>query len=210
MEKAILGRKVGMTQIFSNEGEVVPVTVVKAGPCSVVQKRAEEVDGYTAVQVGFEDKKENRTKKPEKGHFDKAGVAPKKHLVEFNLDNVEGLEVGSELTVEQFAAGDIIDVTGTSKGKGYQGAVKRHNQGTGPKTHGSRYYRGAGSLGAMNVARVFKGQTLPGRMGGDTVTVQKLEVVEVDKDNNLLLIKGAVPGPKKGLLKIVDSVKAKS
>ncbi len=210
MKKAILGQKVGMTQIFSEQGEVVPVTVVKAGPCPVVQKRTEEVDGYTAVQIGFQDKKLRRTTKPVKGHFDKAQVTPKKYLVEFQLDNAAELEIGQELTVEQFEAGDKVDVTGTSKSKGFQGAIKRHNQSTGAKTHGSRYYRGVGSLGSMDLSRVFKGQTLPGRMGGDTVTVQKLDIVQVDKENNLLLIKGAVPGPKKGLLKIRESVKIKS
>ncbi|ACB83793.1 50S ribosomal protein L3 [Natranaerobius thermophilus] len=210
MKKAILGKKVGMTQIFSEEGEVMPVTVVKAGPCSVVQKKVEDTDGYNAVQIGFEDKKENKTKKPEKGHFEKAGVNPKKHLTEFELESMENLEVGQELTVEQFEVGDQIDVTGTSKSKGFQGTIKRFKHSTGPKTHGSRFYRAPGSLGSMDISRVFKGQTLPGRMGGNTVTVQRLEVVDVDKENNLLLVKGAVPGPKKGLLKIVDSVKAKS
>ncbi len=210
MKKAILGKKVGMTQIFSDNGEVVPVTVVKAGPCSVVQTKTEENDGYTAVQVGFEDKKQNRAIKPEQGHFEKAGVNPKKHLTEFKLENAQELEIGQELTVEQFEAGDQIDVTGTTKSKGFQGTVKRYKHSTGPKTHGSRYYRGSGSLGSMDISRVFKGQTLPGRMGGNTVTIQRLEVVDVDQENNLLLIRGAVPGPKKGLLKIIDSIKAKS
>ncbi len=210
MKKAILGKKVGMTQIFSETGEVVPVTVVQAGPCAVVQKRQADVDGYVAVQIGFEDKKNNKVTKPEKGHFDKAGVTPKKHLQEFKFDNSDELEIGQELTVSQFQPGDKVDITGTSKSKGFQGAIKRHNQATGPKTHGSRYYRGPGSLGSMHLSRVFKGQTLPGRMGGNTVTTQRMEIVQVDEENNLLLIKGAVPGPKKSILKIAESVKARS
>lgn len=208
MKKGLMGKKLGMTQIFDEDGTVIPVTVIKAGPCSVVQKKTEEQDGYKAVQLGFEEEKKNKVNKPLKGHFDKSNVEYKRYLAEFKMESHDDLNIGDDLTVEQFEKGDLIDVTGTTKGKGFAGSIKRHNQATGPMTHGSRYHRGPGSLGAIAPARVFKGQTLPGRMGGTQVTVQKLEIVKVDPDKNLLLVKGAVPGPKNGLVKIIDSVKA--
>ena len=206
--KGILGKKVGMTQVFKENGDVVPVTVVKAGPCPVVQKKTETVDGYEAVQLGFEDAKEFRVNKPESGHFEKHDVEPKKYIKEFRMDGTEELETGDEITVETFSAGEKVDVTGTSKGKGFAGTVKRWNFNTGPKTHGSRNYRLPGSIGqSADPARVFKGKKMPGRMGRDKVTVQNLEVVKVDSEKNLLLIKGGLPGPKKGLLEITETVK---
>ena len=206
--KGILGKKVGMTQVFKENGEVVPVTVVEAGPCPVIQKKTETVDGYEAVQLGFEDAKEFRVNKPESGHFEKYGIEPKKYVKEFRIDGVEELETGDEITVETFAEGERVDVTGTSKGKGFAGTVKRWNFNTGPKTHGSRNYRLPGSIGqSADPARVFKGKKMPGRMGREKVTVQNLEVVRVDLDKNVLLIKGGLPGPKKGLLKITETVK---
>lgn len=208
MKKAILGEKVGMTQVFAQDGELVPVTVIQAGPCPVVQKKTEETDGYQAVQLGYKETKLRRINQPLKGHFDKAGTKYTKHLSEFKLDDVESLEEGQELTVSQFEKGDIVDVTGTSKSKGYQGTVKRFNQATGPKTHGSRHYRKPGSIGAMGDFRVYKNQKMPGRMGGNTVTVQSLEVVDIDEEKNVILIKGAVPGPKGSLVEIKDTVKA--
>lgn len=208
MEKAILGKKLGMTQVFTQEGEVVPVTVIEAGPCVVVQKKSLENDGYEAIQVGFGEVKERRINKPLQGHFKKANVAPKKYLAEFRLKDVSSYEVGQEIKADVFATGEFVDVTGTSKGKGFAGAIKRHNQSRGPMSHGSRYHRGPGSLGSINPARVFKGQTLPGRMGGETVTVQNLLVVKVDSEKNLLLVKGAIPGAKGSLVTLKDSVKA--
>jgi large subunit ribosomal protein L3 len=208
MEKAILGKKLGMTQVFTNEGEVVPVTVIEAGPCVVVQKKTVETDGYEAIQLGFNDVAERKLNKPKQGHFKKANVAPKKYLAEFRLRDISSYEVGQEIKADVFAEGEFIDVTGTSKGKGFAGAIKRHNQGRGPMSHGSRYHRGPGSLGAIQPARVFKGQTLPGRMGGERVTVQNLQVVKVDAERNLILVKGAVPGAKGSLVSIKDSVKA--
>ncbi|NLM52868.1 MAG: 50S ribosomal protein L3 [Firmicutes bacterium] len=208
MKKAIIGKKIGMTQLFDAEGQVIPVTVIKAGPCYVVQKKSVETDGYEAVQLGFEDIKEQRLTKPLVGHFKKANVSPKKYLREFRLDDVSAYEVGQEIKADIFAEGDWVDVTAKSKGKGFTGAIKRHGQGRGPETHGSHYHRGPGSLGAVGISRVFKGQTLPGRMGGKTVTVQKLKVVKVDADRNLLLVRGAVPGPRGALVTIKDSVKA--
>ncbi len=210
MKKAILGEKLGMTQIFKEDGEFVPVTVVKAGPCPVVQKKTEETDGYQSVQIGYKKTKLHRINQPLRGHFDKAGTDYYKHLVEFKLNEIDGLEVGQELKVDQFQKGDIVDVTGTSKSKGFSGTVKRFGQATGPKTHGSRHYRKPGSIGAMGDFRVYKNQKMPGRMGGETVTVQKLEVVDVDPEKNLLLIKGALPGPKGSLLEVVDSVKERT
>ncbi|WP_018249356.1 50S ribosomal protein L3 [Orenia marismortui] len=206
--KGILGRKVGMTQVFNEAGEVVPVTVVEAGPCPVVQKKTEEVDGYTAVQLGFVDKKANKANKAQKGHFEKYGVDNKKYIREFRIEGAENLEPGDEVKVDTFATGDKIDVTGISKGKGFAGTVKRWNFNTGPKSHGSRNYRRPGSIGAgSDPARVFKGKKMSGHMGHEKVTVQNLEVVKVDTEKNLLLIKGAVPGPKKGLLTIRETVK---
>ena len=206
--KGILGKKVGMTQIFSDDGEVIPVTVVEAGPCSVIQKKSEEIDGYNSAQLGFEDVKKFKVSKPLKGHFDKYDVDPKKYIREFRMDGAKELEPGTELKADVFAEGDSVDVTGISKGKGFAGTVKRWNFNTGPKTHGSRNYRLPGAIGGgSDPARVFKGQKMPGHMGREKVTIQNLEVVKVDAEKNLVLIKGAVPGPKKGLLKIQETVK---
>ncbi len=211
MKKAILGKKIGMTQIFTEDGNLVPVTVIEAGPCPVVQKKTVEVDGYCAVQVGFEDKKEKRANKPEKGHFQKAGVPVKKYLKEFKLDNAADLNVGDILDVAQFEDGEMLDVTGTSKGHGYAGTIKRWGTHRGPMTHGSHYHRGPGSLGACSdPSRVFKGKKLPGHYGVDTVTIQNLDLVKVDTERNLLLVKGSVPGPKGGLLVVKNAVKAKA
>lgn len=197
-----------MTQIFNEDGVVIPVTVVEAGPVKVIQKKTVENDGYNAVQVGFADVKEKRVNRPLKGHFDKAGVEYKRYLREFRVDNVEEFEVGQEIKVDVFEAGDKVDVTGISKGKGTQGPIKRHNFSRGPESHGSKYHRGPGARAAATFpARVFKGSKQAGRMGNERVTVQNLEVVRVDADKNLLLVKGAVPGPKGGLLIIKESVK---
>lgn len=209
MKKAILGKKIGMTQIFTEDGVLIPVSVIEAGPCPVVQKKTEEVDGYTAVQVGFEDKKERRANKPEKGHFGKAGVPVKKHLKEFKLDSAAELNVGDVLTVEQFEGGDVVDVTGTSKGHGFAGTIKRWGTHRGPMTHGSHYHRGPGSLGACSdPSRVFKGKKMAGHYGHEAVTVQNLKIAKIDAENNLIAIKGAIPGPKGGIVVIADAVKA--
>jgi large subunit ribosomal protein L3 len=208
MNKAILAKKLGMTQIFDKEGRAIPVTVLEAGPCTVIAKRTPDRDGYTAIQIGFKAVKENRLNKPQLGHFAKAGVAPLKFVREMRLVNTDGYEVGQEITADIFEPGDYVDVTGISKGKGFAGSIKRHGHSRGPMTHGSRYQRGPGSLGSVDAARVFKGHKLPGRMGGDKVTSQKLKVVKVDAGKNLLLVKGAVPGPRNGLLVIKNSVKA--
>lgn len=209
MNKAILGKKLGMTQVFTEEGQLVPVTVVEAGPCVVAQKKIDENEGYSAVQLGFGDVKERRVNKPTKGHFDKAGVTYKKYLREFRLENSNEYEVGQEVKVDIFEAGDKVDVRGISKGKGFQGVIKRWNAHRGPMTHGSKYHRSAGSMGgASSPSRVFKGKKLPGHMGHVPATIQNLEVVKVDTENNLLLIKGALPGSKDTLLSIKDSIKA--
>ena len=209
MKKAILGKKIGMTQVFTEDGQLIPVSVIQAGPCQVVQKKTEEVDGYTAVQVGYEDKKERRANKPEKGHFQKANVPVKKYLKEFKLDNSAELNVGDELTVEQFADGDVLDVTGTSKGHGFAGTIKRWGTHRGPMTHGSHYHRGPGSLGACSdPSRVFKGKKMPGHYGVVKVTIQNLDLVKIDKERNLLLVKGSIPGPKGGLVVVRNAVKA--
>ena len=209
MKKAILGTKVGMTQIFGENGELIPVTVVLAGPCTVVQKKTTETDGYEAVQVGFGDVKEKKLNKPQKGHFAKADVANKKYLREFRLDDCSALNVGDEIKADIFEAGEKIDVTGISKGKGFAGPMKRWGLHRGPMTHGSGYHRGSGSMGACsNPGRVMKGKKLPGHMGVVRVTVQNLEVVKVDAENNLILLKGAVPGNKGGLVTIKNAVKA--
>ncbi len=211
MKKAILGKKIGMTQIFTEDGVLIPVSVIQAGPCAVVQKKTEEVDGYSAVQVGFEDKKASRTNKPEKGHFAKANVPVKKYLKEFKLDNAAELNVGDELTVSQFTGGELVDVTGTSKGHGYAGAIKRWGTHRGPMTHGSHYHRGPGSLGACSdPSRVFKGKKMPGHYGVDKVTIQNLDLVKIDEERNLLLVKGSIPGPKGGLVVVKNAVKAKA
>ena len=209
MKKAILATKVGMTQIFNENGALVPVTVLQAGPCVVTQVKTEENDGYKAVQVGFVDKREKLVSKPVKGHFDKAGVAYKRFVREFRLDNAEEYSVKDEIKADIFAAGDKIDATAVSKGKGFQGAIKRHGQSRGPMAHGSKYHRHAGSNGACSdPSKVFKGKKMPGHMGSKRVTVQNLEVVKVDAENNLIQVKGAVPGPKKSLVTIKETVKA--
>ncbi len=209
MKKAIIGKKIGMTQIFTEEGNVIPVTVVEAGPCVVVQKKTMDVDGYEAVQLAYGDVKEKRVTRPMKGHYDKHGVAYRKVIREFKLDDYAALEVGQEIKVDVFEAGDKVDVSGKSKGKGYQGAIKRHGQHRGPMAHGSKYHRSAGSMGASAYpSRVMKGKKLPGQMGNKNVTALNLEIVQVDVENNVLLIKGAVPGPKGSLVSIKSSVKA--
>lgn len=207
MKKAILGKKIGMTQLFDQAGNVVPVTVIQAGPCPVIQKKTIATDGYNAIQVGFEAQKEQRLNNPERGHFKRANVAPTRYLAELRLDNIDDFQVGQELRVDMFQAGDHIDVIGTSKGKGTAGSIKRHNQARGPMSHGSHYHRGPGSLGAVDPAHIFKGRPLPGRMGDERITVQNLEVVQVDKERNLLLVKGSMPGIRGSLLRIKDSVK---
>ncbi len=209
MKKAILATKVGMTQIFNEDGQLIPVTVLQAGPCVVTQVKTEENDGYAAVQVGYGDIREKLVNKPEKGHFDKAGVVVKRFLKEFKLDNAGEYEVGQEIKADIFAEGDHIDATAVSKGKGFQGAIKRHGQSRGPMAHGSKYHRHAGSNGACSdPSKVFKGKHMPGHMGNVQVTVQNLEIVRVDTENNLLLVKGAVPGPKKSLVTIKETVKS--
>ena len=209
MKKAILTTKVGMTQIFNEDGVLTPVTVLQAGPCVVTQVKTEANDGYSAVQVGFVDKKEKGINKPQKGHFDKAGVAPKRFVREFRFENAEEYAVGQEIKADIFAAGDKIDATATSKGKGYAGGIKRHGLKSGPSAHGSKYHRHAGSNGACSdPSKVFKGKHMPGHMGHVQVTVQNLEIVRVDTENNLLLVKGAVPGPKKSLVTIKETVKS--
>ena len=209
MKKAILTTKVGMTQIFNEDGVLTPVTVLQAGPCVVTQVKTVENDGYAAVQVGYGDIREKLVNKPMKGHFAKAGVAPKRFVREFRLEDAESYAVGQEIKADVFAAGDKIDATAKSKGKGYQGAIKRHGQSRGPMAHGSKYHRHAGSNGAASdPSKVFKGKKMPGQMGNVQVTVQNLEIVRVDTENNLLLVKGAVPGPKKSLVTIKESVKS--
>jgi len=209
MEKAILGTKIGMTQIFGEGGVVIPVTVVMAGPCVVTQKKTVETDGYEAVQVGFGDVKEKHLNKPQLGHFKKADTANKKYVREFRLDDAENYSVKDEIKADVFAAGEKVDATAISKGKGFQGAIKRHGQSRGPMAHGSKYHRHAGSNGpATTPGRVFKGKHMPGHMGHVQVTIQNLEIVRVDAEQNLILVKGAVPGPKKSLVTLKYSVKA--
>ena len=225
MKKAILATKVGMTQIFNEDGVLTPVTVLQAGPCVVTQIKTVENDGYKAVQVGFVDKKEkivnvdksgkkeivhrNGVTKAEKGHFDKAGVSGKRFVKEFKFDNAEEYALAQEIKADIFAVGDKVDATAISKGKGFQGAIKRHNQHRGPMTHGSKFHRHAGSNGAASDPnKVFKGKKMPGHMGSKKITIQNLEVVRVDAENNLLLVKGSVPGPKKSLVTIKETVKS--
>ena len=209
MKKALIGKKVGMTQIFDETGKVVPVTVIEAGPCVVAQVKTVESDGYNAVQLGFGDVKESKVNKPVKGHFTKSKLALKKHLREFRLDDVNSVKVGDELKADVFVKGDKVDIQGTSKGKGFQGVIKRHGQSRGPMGHGSMYHRRPGSMGPTSTpGRVFKGKKLPGRMGNNTITIQNLEVVSVDLDKNVLLVKGSVPGANGAILKIKSSVKA--
>ncbi|MEH7442727.1 50S ribosomal protein L3 [Heyndrickxia sp. MSNUG] len=209
MTKGILGRKIGMTQVFAENGDLIPVTVVEAAPNVVLQVKSVETDGYEAVQLGFEDKREKLSNKPEKGHVSKANTAPKRFVKEINGVNLAEYEVGQEVKVDIFAEGEMVDVTGISKGKGFQGVIKRHGQSRGPMAHGSRYHRRPGSMGPVAPNRVFKGKLLPGRMGGEQITVQNLQIVKVDAERNLLLIKGNVPGARKALLKIKGAVKAK-
>ena len=209
MKKALIGKKLGMTQIFDENGTVIPVTVLEAGPCVVAQVKTLENDGYEAIQLGFGEVKENKLNKPKKGHFAKANVTAKKHLREFRLDSIEGIKVGDELKADVFAEGEKIDVQGTSKGKGFQGVIKRHGQHRGPMGHGSMYHRRPGSMGSTSTpGRVFKGKKLPGHMGRVTVTIQNLDVVKVDLDKNVILVKGSVPGPKGAILKIKSAIKA--
>ncbi len=209
MKKAILTTKVGMTQVFSEDGVLTPVTVLQAGPCVVTQVKTVENDGYGAVQVGFGDIREKLVNKPKKGHFAKAGVTAKRFLKEFRLEDAESYTLGQEIKADVFTAGDKVDATAKSKGKGFQGAIKRHGQSRGPMAHGSKYHRHAGSNGsATTPGRVFKGKHMPGHMGAVRVTVQNLEVVSVDAEKNLILVKGAVPGPKKSLVMLKESVKA--
>ena len=209
MKKALIGKKVGMTQIFDENGTVIPVTVLEAGPCVVAQVKTLENDGYEAVQLGFGEVKENKLNKPEKGHFTKASIVPTKYLREFRVDSIENIKVGDELKADIFAVGDKIDVQGTSKGKGFQGVIKRHGQHRGPMGHGSMYHRRPGSMGPTSTpGRVFKGKKLPGHMGRVTVTIQNLDVVKVDLDKNVILVKGGVPGAKGAILKIKSAVKA--
>jgi large subunit ribosomal protein L3 len=208
VKKAILAKKIGMTQIFTEKGLVVPVTVLEAGPCVVVQKKTMENDGYEAVQLGFADVKEKRVNKPESGHFAKAGLKPKKYLKEFRLDDISGLSVGSEIKADVFQAGERVDVAGKSKGRGFQGNIKRHGQSLGRMSHGSKYHRGVGGLSAAtSPGKVPKGRRLPGHMGAKRVTAQNLEIAKVDAERNLLLVKGSVPGPNGTLLFVKNTVK---
>ena len=208
MTKGILGRKIGMTQVFAENGELIPVTVIEAAPNVVLQKKTIESDGYEAIQLGFDDKREKLANKPAKGHVAKANTAPKRFIREFRNFGEE-VEVGQEVKVDIFAEGDIIDVTGVSKGKGFQGAIKRHGQSRGPMTHGSRYHRRPGSMGPVAPNRVFKNKLLPGRMGGEQITIQNLQVVKIDAERNVILVKGNVPGPRKSLVKIQSALKVK-
>lgn len=209
MKKGIYGKKLGMTQIFTEEGLVIPVTVVEVEPCVVIRKKTVETDGYNAIQVATGEVKEKHMNKPDKGQFDKVKLAYKKYIRELRLDNIDDVNVGDELKADLFAAGEYVDVQGTSKGKGFQGVIKRHGQHRGPMSHGSMYHRRPGSMGpTSSPGRVFKGKKLPGHTGKDTVTVQHLEVVRVDMDKNVILIKGSVPGYKNALVRIKDSVKS--
>ena len=209
MKKAILGKKLGMTQLFNEDGVMIPVTVIEAGPCVVVQKKTVETDGYEAIQVGFDDKAERKMNKPMKGHFDKAKVAYKKNLKEFRLDDISSFNVGDVIKSDVFAAGEMVDVTGTSKGHGYAGTVKRWGTHRGPMAHGSGYHRGVGSMGACSdPSRVYKGKKLPGHYGNVKKTIQNLMVAKVDAERNLILVKGGVPGPKGGLLVVKEAIKS--
>lgn len=208
MTKGILGRKIGMTQVFAENGDLIPVTVIEAAPNVVLQKKTVDTDGYDAIQLGFEDKREKLSNKPEKGHTTKANTAPKRFVREFRNVSSADYEVGQEVGVTVFTEGETVDVTGTTKGKGFQGVIKRHGQSRGPMAHGSRYHRRPGSMGPVAPNRVFKQKKLPGQMGGNTVTIQNLEVVRVDAERNLLLIKGNVPGARKTLVRVRTAVKA--
>lgn len=209
MKKAIIGKKIGMTQIFDENGVVIPVTVVEAGPCVVSQVKTMGTDGYEAVQLGFGEVKDKHINKPQKGHFTKNNLTAKKHLREFRLETIENIKIGDEIKADIFQEGEKVDVQGTSKGKGFQGVIKRHGQSRGPMGHGSMYHRRPGSMGPTSTpGRVFKGKKLPGQMGRVTVTVQNLDIVKVDMDKNVLLIKGSVPGAKGAILKIKSAVRA--
>ncbi len=209
MKKAIMAKKIGMTQIFTEDGRLIPVTVLEAGPCSVVQKKTMENDGYEAIQVGFLDQREKLANKPKKGHFEKAGVSVKKYLKEFRLDDAANYEIGAEIKADIFAAGDRVDVSGVSKGKGYASTIKRYNAQRGPMGHGSKSHRVVGSMGSSATpSSVKKGKRMPGHMGAVNVTLQNVEIVRADAEKNVLLIKGAVPGPKGAILVIKESVKA--
>lgn len=205
--KGILGRKIGMTQVFAENGDVIPVTVIEAKPNIVLQKKTMENDGYEAIQLGFDDMKESRANKPMKGHAAKADTTPKRFIREIRGVDLSQYEVGQEVKVDIFSAGEFVDVTGTSKGKGFQGSIKRHNQSRGPMAHGSKYHRASGSMGSIRPARVFKQKKLPGRMGGEKVTIQNLEIVKVDPERNLLLVKGNIPGAKKSYVIIKSAIK---
>lgn len=208
MTKGILGKKLGMTQLFTPEGNVVPVTVIQAGPCVVLQKKDQENDGYEAIQIGFADKKEKNAIKPELGHAKKAGTTPKRYIKEFRGVNLAEYEVGQEIKADLFAEGEFVDVTGTSKGKGFQGSIKRHGQSRGPMAHGSKYHRGSGSLAVIRTAnRVPKGKKLPGHMGAETITIQGLQVMKVDEERNVLLVKGSIPGPNNSYVSVKSTVK---
>ena len=208
MKKAILGKKVGMTQMFQSDGTMIPVTVIEAGPCPVVQKKTVGTDGYNAVQVGFSTIRERLVNKPLTGHFAKANIKPLRYMRELKLDDADSYEVGQVIKADVFAVGDRVDISGRSKGKGFQGVIKRHNQARGRMTHGSHYHRRVGSMSAnSSPSRVFKNKKLPGHMGAENVTIQNLEIVRVDAERNLLLVKGAVPGPKGGVVTVKSSVK---
>jgi large subunit ribosomal protein L3 len=207
MSKGILGKKLGMTQVFAQDGTVVPVTVIEAGPCVVLQKKEVANDGYEAIQIGFADKKAVRSTKPEQGHAAKAGTTPKRYVREIRGINLTEYEVGQEIKADLFAEGEFVDVTGISKGKGFQGNIKRHNQSRGPMAHGSRYHRGPGSMGSIAANRVMKGKALPGHMGHETVTLQNLEIVKIDVERNVLLVKGSIPGPKNSFVKVRSAAK---
>ena len=207
--KTIIGKKIGMTQIFDETGKVIPVTAIEAGPCVIAQVKSVETDGYNAIQLGFGEVKESKVNKPVKGHFTKASINPTKHLREFRVEDIENYKVGDQIKVDTFEVGDKLDVQGTSKGKGFQGVIKRHGQSRGPMGHGSMYHRRPGSMGSTSTpGRVFKGKKLPGHMGVETITIQNLDVVRVDLDKNVILVKGSVPGVKGAILKIKTSVKA--
>ena len=209
MKKGLIGKKLGMTQIFDEKGNVVPVTVIEAGPCVVAQVKTDETDGYNAIQLGYGEVKAKHINKPEAGHFAKSKLENKKHLREFRLEDISNFKVGDEVKADIFATGEKVDIQGTSKGKGFQGVIKRHGQHRGPMGHGSMYHRRPGSMGATSTpGRVFKGKKLPGHMGSVTVTIQNLDVVAVDMDKNVILVKGSVPGAKGAILKIKSAVKA--
>lgn len=208
VKKGLLARKVGMTQVFTEDGQAVAVTVLEAGPCLVLKKKTPDTDGYDAIQVGFSGIKDKKVNRPDRGQFTKANVKPTKWLREFRVEDANLYEIGQEIKADVFQEGDLIDVTGVSKGKGFAGSIKRHNFHRGPMGHGSKYHRGSGSLSAKGPARVFKGRKMPGRLGGERVTVQKLKIVKVYPEKNIILVQGAVPGPRKGLLSIKNSVKA--